>query len=398
MKKDIWIIVLLLIIAVSVGLFYSHKGAAESQGASKVKRAKYYCSMHPDYVSDKPGSCPICGMDLVKIKSETKDIPAIDPPVKNERKLLYYRNPMDPSITSPTFMKDSMGMDYIPVYKEEPSTTEVLGVRVKADKQQLIGVKIGIVQKRDLTLEIRASGRVAFDPDLYVAQTGFVEALKTLKNTENDSESALNEQSKSLVEASRRKLYLQGMSDAEIDELAKSGKADDNLYYSSSSQTAWIYVAVYENEAPVIKPGEKVTFETPAFAGKAFHGTVVGISPVLDAQTRTVRLRVKVDDQAKQLRPEVFGTATILVNLGEKLAVDQDAVLDSGQRQIVHVIHDGDIFELREVTLGMKVKDYYEVLNGLKEGEKVVVSGNFLIDAESRLEGSAKAFKQNQGN
>jgi len=386
MKKIIGAIILIGLAGVAVGLFYSDQSAHRSSPTSQTDKVKYHCPMHPNYVSDKPGECPICGMSLVKNEA----VSATEPAAKKERKLLYYRNPMDPSVTSPTFMKDSMGMDYIPVYEEDKSSaSKVSGVHVTPDKQQLIGVKIGIVQKRDLVLEIRSSGRVAFDPDLYVAQTGFIEALKAVIAAEKSSEPSLGEQAKSLLESSRRKLYLQGMSDAEIDVLGKAEKADDSLYYPGKSPIAWVYAAIFEDEAGAVLRGQKVMFETPGIPGKIFHGTVSGISPVLDAQTRTVRVRVKIDDRGKQLRGEMFGTARIEVDLGQKLAVPQDAVLDSGERQIVHVVDD-DIFEVKEVKLGPEAKGYYEVLSGLKQGDKVVVSGNFLIDAESRLEGAGQ--------
>lgn len=310
---------------------------------------------------------------------------------QTKRKILYYRNPMDPSVTSPVFMKDSMGMDYIPVYAKEPSQAQkVSGIHVPLQQQQLIGLKTGLVEKRDLIYEIRASAQVAFDPDLFVAQTSYIEALKTLKETANGSDAFLNGQSKSLLEASRRNLYLEGMSDSEIDELAKTGKADDSLYYPGTLPTAWVYAAIYENEALMTKPGQKVTFEPLAFPGKMFHGIVAGVSPILDARTRTVRLRIRVDDPKKELRPQMFGTALISVDLGKKLAVDQDAVLNTGMKQIVYVVHKGNIFEMRKVTLGTEAKGYYEVLSGLQEGQKVVTSGNFMIDSESRIEGFTK--------
>lgn len=343
MKKNIWIMILLLIIGVAIGQFYFYQGPAQPSQASQMKKAQYHCPMHPNYTSDKPGECPICGMSLVK--TELK--------------------------------------------KGSSTNNNVAGIHVNPQQQQLIGVKTGVVQTRDLVLEIRASGRVAFDPDLYVAQTGYIEALKSSTAAENSSEASLQVQSKTLLESSRRKLYLQGMSDAEIDELGKTGHADDSLYYPKKSSSVWVYAAIYEDEVAAVRPGQVVMFETPAFPGKVFHGSVFGASPVLDVLSRTIRVRVKVGDKDKLLRPETFGTATISVDLGKKLAVDQDAVLDSGDRQIVHVVYD-DVFELKEVTLGTKAKGYYEVISGLKEGDKVVVSGNFLIDAESRLEGAGK--------
>ena len=173
----------------------SKKG--ESKKSEEAVKDLYFCPMHPDFTSDKPGSCSICGMSLVKKES----------PEKREKKLLYYRNPMNPEVTSPVPMKDEMGMDYVPVYEEETGGGET-GVYISPAKQQLIGVKKEKVEKRHLTYEIRTVGRVAYDPELYVAQQEYLQALKVKGSTGDSSISLVKEQMQAFLEAAEQKLLL----------------------------------------------------------------------------------------------------------------------------------------------------------------------------------------------
>ncbi|MDD5136931.1 MAG: efflux RND transporter periplasmic adaptor subunit, partial [Candidatus Omnitrophica bacterium] len=119
--------------------------------------------------------------------------------------------------------------------------------------------------------------------------------------------------------------------------------------------------------------------------GEVFHGEVVSINPVLDAATRTNQVRIRIPNPEDKLKPEMFVNAQIKSNLGEKLAIDENAVLDTGLRKIVYLSKEGGLLESREVKLGSKAEGYYEVLDGLEEGDIVVTSGNFLIDSETRL-------------
>jgi Cu(I)/Ag(I) efflux system membrane fusion protein len=127
-----------------------------------------------------------------------------------------------------------------------------------------------------------------------------------------------------------------------------------------------------------------------------FQGKIVAITPILSAETRSLRVRVEVDDPEHKLKPEMFVNAKIAVNLGEKLAVPESAVLDTGTRKIVYLFQEDDRVELREVTLGQKAQGYFEVLSGLNERDTVVTSGNFLIDSESKLQGAIEGASGHQ--
>ena len=338
----------------------------------------YFCAMHPDFISDKPGNCIICGMKLVKKENSTNKGTVSGP--KKGRKILYYRNPMNPEVTSPLPMKDSMGMDYVPVYEEEAATGQ--GFYMSPEKQQLIGITKEKVRKRKLKHQILTVGRVAYDPALYVAQEEYLQALKTKSALAGSS---IAEQGNSLLEASERKLLLLGMTKGQIQELAKQDEPQANLYLPIRGDKVWVYINIYEYELGLIKTGLTVQIDSVAFPGEIFKGRVSAIMPVLDPMTRSAQIRAEVINIDNKLKPQMFVNAKINVELGEKLAVPESAVLDTGMRKIVYLVKEGNILKQREVSLGQKAEGYFEVLKGLDEGDEVVTSGNFLVDSESKL-------------
>jgi Cu(I)/Ag(I) efflux system membrane fusion protein len=344
----------------------------------------YYCPMHPSFTSDHPGNCAICGMSLVK--KGAADVPVGGQKAAGgDKKILYYRNPMNPQVTSPVPMKDEMGMDYVPVY-EEQKTQAHPGVYISPEKQQLIGVKKGKVEVRRLTGQILTVGQVAYDPILFTAQQEYLQVLKGRQVAGGANANYVDEQSASLLRATRSRLLLLGMSNAEIDGLEKRGTPQTNLYLpTSEDKDVWVYVAVYEYEAAMVKEGMTVQVDAPAYPGRTFQGKVVSIAPVLEAATRTLKARALVNNPDGMLKLEMFVNVKTGYDLGEKLAVPQDAVMHAGTRNIVFVADPNGYFTPRTVTLGAKTNGYYEVLQGLAANEDVVTSGNFLVDSESKL-------------
>ena len=379
------VIVISVILAISVtGFLYARANTANKAKTAKAadnQKEAYYCAMHPDFISDKPGNCLICGMTLVK-----KEGPSQAKAKDAKTKILFYRNPMNPEVTSPVPMKDSMGMDYVPVYKEE-SDVQASGIYISPEKQQLIGVTKEKIEKRKLNHQIITVCKIAYDPDLYVAQSEYIQASKTLAATENSVLPSIKEQSKSFLNAAEKKLLLLGMTKDQIDELAKNAAPQENLYLPGASTTVWVYLTIYEYELGLIKEGQEVQIDTVAFPGELFKGKISSITPVLDPLTRSAQVRVEVDDSAHKLKPQMYVNAKIQIDLGEVLAMPEEAVLDTGLRKIVYVAKEGDILEAREVTLGQKAQGYYEVLSGINAGDVVVTSGNFLVDSESKLRG-----------
>ncbi len=401
------------------------ESSAHTSHMAKAK-AVYYCPMHPSYTSDKPGDCPICGMKLVKkeearaieekaktakeicilhncpmlqtncpmqITGVVKDCPFCGAHLTKGKKILYYRNPMNPEITSPVPMKDSMGMDYIPIYEEEAGAEEG-GIYISPERQQFIGVKKEKVEKRRLTRQILTVGRVAYDPVLYIAQEEYLQALKTQNAL---SSSSIKEQSNSLLEAAERKLLLLGMSKEQIEGLSKEKKPQGNLYLPTKENTVWVYTTIYEYEIGLIKEGIPVEIESIAFPGEIFTGKITSITPVLDPMTRSVQARVEVENPDNKLKPEMFVNVRINVDLGERLTVSEEAIINTGKRTIVVVTNDKGNFFSRDVKLGESAEGLYEVLEGLSEGEIIVTSGNFLIDSESRLQSAISGSEHKHG-
>ncbi len=323
---------------------------------------------------------------------------------KKERKILYYRNPMDPSIISPTFMKDPMGMDYIPVYEEEGAAGETPQesiVKIKETQQQLIGVKTEPVKKLRLMQMVRTVAKIAFDPELYKAQTEFIQAHKAKEAAKSSESPEINERLEALVLASALKLKLQGLSDEQIEELKTKAQSDPALLISSAlSPYAWAYLTIYEYDLGSIKPRDHVVLKTIAYPGEEFSGTIKSIDPVLDMNTRSIRARAQIDNPEGKLKPNMYGDAFIHVDLGEKLAVPRQAILDTGIRKIVYIDLGKGQFKAQEVEVGPEAialvsgqeQKFFPLIKGLKENDIVVTTGNFLIDSQSQLTGGMSAL------
>ncbi len=332
---------------------HGHGGAGGGQEAKQL----YTCPMHPSYISDRPGKCPICGMDLVPVKEKPKQ-----------------ESPQGAGAGGPTSMQmPGMQMPEQAPHPEKGGDARAT-VMIDSARQQLIGVKTEPVVTGPAVAAIRAVGRVAFDPDLEVAQRELIEARRL--------------GDKDLVQAAKRRLALMGMSADAIGALSARGKPDENLVLPGKK--AWIYASIYERELPYVKAGQSAAIELPD--GKPVGtGTIRAIDPVLDPATRTVRARIEIDNSNAMLKPNMFVTAFLNDDLGQQLLVPKSAVIDSGTRKLVFVVHEGLHFVPRDVQLGPELKESFVVKSGLKDGETVATSALFLIDSESKLSAAAGA-------
>ena len=336
--------------------FLSH---SSPEPALAHKKELYQCPMHPSITSDHPGICPICHMDLQKVDEEASG--------------------KDPS-------PDTMGA--APSAPTEDGIMGRSGFSLSQEKQQLIGVTSAEINKRLLFSEIRATGRVAFDPELYTAIEEYRQALMSKSSMGDNPYEGLNEQANELVGSAKTKLRLMGLTDGQIRELAQSKSNSMSLLLPGGR--VWIYAEVFEYEVAGVKIGQELEAQAPFLPGKVFKGKISSISPVLNAPTRTVRVRAQVPDPERTLRPDTFLNVRIKLDLGEAISVPEDAILHSGDRSFVFVVKEKGKFYPRQVVLGRKAGEYYEVLSGLEAGETVVTAANFLIDSESRLKSALK--------
>lgn len=352
----------------------------------------YQCSMHPQIITEQPGFCPICQMKLQRVESGGMPTPAAA-----QRKILFYRHPMRPDISSPVPAKDEMGMDYIPVYAEDIEDTgaSVAGhaaFTLSPDRQQLIGVTKQQVESRNLEIDIRAAGKVAYDPALYQAIIDYQQAIKGRRGLKESQSPEALAGADAITRASYLRLRQLGLSDQQIQQNAATGRDPTNLLLPGKS--VWVYVQVYEYEVELLHAGQHAVVVSPSMTGKSYDAQVIAIDPIVSASTRTARVRMTVSTPDADLRPETFVHARIHVPLGNQLAVPEDAILDTGEHQIAFVVTKDNRFEPRDVKLGRNAGGYYEVLSGLAEGEEVVTSANFLIDSESRVRAALKAFSR----
>ncbi len=331
-----------LIIAFAAGswLLATHGRRApadESRTSSSVSRL-YVCPMHPSYTSDSPGECPICGMTLVPMESQTRE----------EQK-----------------------------HEHEPSTHAP--VTVTKTQQQMIGVKTAPVEMRTLTRKIRTVGTVAYDPDLAVAQREFIEAVKL--------------GDRSLASAATKRLELLGMSGGQIEELRKSRRVQKNLYLPAPQGKVWIYGVIYESDIPYVTEGQAMQITLPDKAAPAFDGSIVAISPVLDSKTRSTRIRSEVADPQGLLKPNLYVNVLIDVPLGEGLSIPSNALMWSEGAYHVFVDEGNGRLVPRKVEVGRRTREFAQIQGGLAQGEKVVTSPNFLIDAESQIKATLQSMK-----
>ncbi|GJL77348.1 MAG: hypothetical protein NPINA01_03370 [Nitrospinaceae bacterium] len=310
-------------------------------------------------------------------------------------------------------------------------------VMINPMKQQLIGVKKYTVQEKKLVKTLRTVGRVEYDErrlgEVNLKVEGWIERLYadyTGKYVQKGeplfklySPELLNAQeeyllttsgrtSSSLKSSAKTKLLLWDISQSQIDQLEKSKKPKTLLdilsptsgYIISKSiiegghvkpgqtllqiadiEKVWILGDIYENELPFIKLGQKVTITSQSFAGRYYSGTIAYIYPNLNLKTRSVKVRIEMENSDETLKPGMFTNIQIEVDKGTHLAVPESAVLHSGIRNIVFVSQGKGIFSPNEVATGSLVNGYYPVINGLTKGDVVVSSANFFLDSESQL-------------
>jgi membrane fusion protein, copper/silver efflux system len=365
--------------------------------------------------------------------------------VKTTRKIKYYRNPMGLPDISPVPKKDSMGMDYIAVY--DGDDTDDGSVKLSPGKIQRTGAKSEPVAMQPVRSVIRAPGTVQEDERRVTVVAlrfeGFIESVANVTTGDHvhKGQVLMNVYSPALSSAAaeylsafnagaagkdlkgaRRRLENLATPEPAIKELERTREISlsipwlapqdgeilernavngmraapgDVLFRIADHTLVWVIIDVAERDLAQVALGTKVTIRPRALAGQIFSGTVALIYPHLNATTRTARIRVEVPNPDELLRPEMYVDAEIETGTSNPvLAVPDSAVLDSGVRQAVLVDKGEGRFEPREVKLGRRGGGLVEVVNGLSEGEAVVTSANFLIDAESNLKAALRGFEE----
>jgi len=375
-------------------------------------------------------------------------------PKQSERKILFYRNPMGLPDTSPVPKKDSMGMDYIPVYEgDEPSAGKT--IKVSLDRIQRSGVRTETVEPRVLVRSVRGVGSIAIDESRQTIVTmrsdGYVEELFVDKTGQTvqagqplfrvysqDIQQALAElivvtghgqatqaQDRFRIDGTMRRLRNLGVPESLIREVRERGvdtrtidwpapasgtvvskrvvngqqaKAGDELYRIVDLSQVWVIADVAEGDLADIKLGTRATVTFRAYRSQPVEGVVAFIYPDVRTETRTVRVRIEVPNPDGRLKTDMYADVVFHVNAGllPVTSVPTSAIIDNGTLQIVLVAKSDGRFEPRPVKLGRRGDGYVEVVDGLAAGEEIVTTATFLIDAESNLQTALKTFTEKE--
>jgi Cu(I)/Ag(I) efflux system membrane fusion protein len=258
-----------------------------------------------------------------------------------------------------------------------------------------------------------------YSPELVSTQEEYLIALRARKDLVKSPFSEVAASGNSLAESAKRRLKLWDITDEQIRALEESGQAKKTLtlyspfsgfvlekmaykgmnvmpgmtlYKLADLSVVWIYADIYEYELPFIRLGQEASIQLSYIPGETFRGKAVYIYPSLNPETRTAKVRFEFPNPGGRLKPEMYANVEVKVRLGQKLAVPEGAIIDTGIRQMAIIDKGSGYFEPREVKVGAKVDNYYEVIKGLKAGERVVTSANFLIDSESKFKEAVGAM------
>ncbi len=407
MKRLLWLVLMAGTFAGGIAFkTWLDKRTPNAPAKAARKILYWHDPMHPAYKSDKPGTAPDCGMRLEPVYAD--DAPAAAPPIPEG------------------------------------------AVRISADKQQLLNVKTGVAEVTSSSRTIRSAGRVALDetrvahvhtkvegwidkvfvdyvgkpvevgqplftlysPEMLATQQEFLLAIKGRERLGKSTLEGVQDHMGQLVDAARRRLQLWDLTEAQIDEVARTGKPirtitvhspatgfvtdrkafpnlqakpDMDLYTITDLSRVWILADVFESDALAVQAGSQAAIRLPFEAGRVLTGRVTQILPQVDPTTRTMKARIEVENPKTALKPDAWVDVEFRVYSGPQLTVPAEAVLDTGEHRRVFLDRGNGVFEPRDVETGERLDGRVVILRGLAPGDKIVISGNFLIDSESQM-------------
>lgn len=409
MKKYIAYIVILIVGFALGSLFYmslSDSDQTHSHELNTSEKQMWTCSMHPQIMQPEPGSCPICGMDLI-------------PAISGEAGL---------SSNQFTLTKNALALADVEtsIIGKSGAASDQLRLSGKIlENEENIGVQVSYFSGRIEKLYINATGvkvrkgqllATIYAPELLTAQQELITA------------SSIKESQPSLYQAVKNKLKLWKLTDQQISQIESSGKVQEYFsIYSTVSGTVvqklvaqgdavkqgmtlfkitdlnsvWAVFDVYEDQIDLVKKGQIIEVRSNAFPDETIVSRVTFIDPVLDQSTRTVKIRTELNNTSQNFKPGMFVEGTlqpVASDDNDQLLIPASAVLWTGKRSVVYqkINPDQPVFEMKEVQLGNKINDTYEVLEGLKAGDEIVSHGTFTVDAAAQLQGKKSMMNRSQ--
>ena len=441
---------IMLLIALVV-LLVGAASCGKKGESGKPSNVDYYtCTMHPSVKSQDPhGKCPICSMDLVPVikkgggggEAATESSPQMQGMKGGGEKQGGQMQGMEGmpgmkpggqmqggqthEFVVPVERQQQIGVTYAAV-KRKPlrHTIRSVGLVVpdKGRNWQFVSRVDGYVQK----LDVKSPGEIVekgapllsiYSPDLLTSEREFVELLRMRDQAKSKDARDTPER---LIQSARRRLQLWNVTDAQVAELEKTRSPQENLTLLSPFRgvvqsvpveqgkgvgignmlvevadlsVVWVWAEFYENELPMLKVGQKIDITAKSYPGEKFEGTISLINPFLEEAKRTAKVRIDIPNPDFKLRPAMYVNAELGMDMGEGLTIPVSAVMPTGTRNVVFINKGEGKLEPRIVQLGSKYGESYEVQSGLREGEQVVASANFLIDAESKVQQALNEFE-----
>jgi membrane fusion protein, copper/silver efflux system len=386
----------------------------------------YTCTMHPSVRSPDPdGKCPICGMDLVPVKKVEAQVSSAGGSAMALPAGAVADEPHE--FTIPVDRQQMIGVTYaLAEMKPLQRTLRAVGLvaTTTAKHWDYVARVDGYVHNLNVAApgDRVKKGQVLMDlysPDLVATENEYVDLLQMRANGRRDQNVATVENAERLLAGAKARLQQWNISDAQIDAVEKAGKAAEYLPLNSpfngvveevgvhqgrhvavgdhlldvvDLSSVWVWAEFYEDELPLLKEGLAVTITSPALPNLSIPGKIAVVDPFLSETKRTGRVRIDVDNADGKLQPGAYVDVTLALEGGEGLTIPVDAVLPTGEHNIVFVDKGSGRLEPRFVQLGGKFGDGYSVTAGLRAGERVVSSANFLVDAESKVQGALKSW------
>ena len=385
--------------------------ATPSASSTERKILYWYDPMHPRYKSNKPGTAPDCGMDLVPkyADEQAANMPPGSVMISAEKQQLI-------GVRTVEAKRETLVRDVRTTAQISADETKIAHVHVKINGfiEQVFVDYVGQLVKKGQPLF------TIYSPDLVSTQEEYLIAKRGEKTLGSSPFTEVAQGSQSLLRSARERLKLWDISDEQIKKLDETGEVsrtltfyspiagfvldrkafpqtsvtpDTELYTVSDFSTVWVNADIFEYEVPFVQVGQHAEMHLSYYPGKAWNGRVSFIYPTVDPTTRTVKVRMEFSNPGYKLKPQMFADVELKINYGNQIVVPQEAVLDSGKEQRVFVAKGNGYFEPHPITTGAKLNGKVVVLSGLKAGETVVSSGNFLVDSESRLKSATGSMQ-----
>lgn len=448
------IFILLAGLMITFGLYGCSKDMAEETHDHVGEKTEVYytCSMHPQIKEEKPGKCPICHMNLTKIEVEADDVGAnvIEEKIKE---VTWYCESF-PDVTSE--VEEVCPIDGTPMIKKEDSSgAQEVVAKVKLRKSQLAHFSpeyfpattmtmtkeirlLGSVkqsEEKESNIPARIAGRVEkvylkstgsfvkvgdpvvdlYSPKLITAGEEYILARKSVRGSKaNDFRELLKQSEERLklwgIQGTQYNKWFEDKAvprsitiysnatgivrkkNATVGEYFQEGQ---NFFELSDLSAVWIEMDVYESDSSLVEIGQKVEFTFSAIPGEKTVGEIDFVTPFLDAESRTLKVRATIKNLNGKLKPGMIADSTLMINYpGKPLVVPRSAIIDTGARKVVWVGITGRAFQAKTIMTGFESNGYVEVKSGLMEGEEVVIEGNFLLDAQAQLFGGYEDFNK----